>query len=141
MMKRIFLLTAFLLSVTALLPRPALADSNGGQWGVVLIAESGSCDRGFRYPVLVTNTGAASYQGDSDITFTGTVSPDGAMKFTAGKGTMKASGTGKLADGKGAGPARMPPARAADAGKPSAENGHAGPPNENAAPATGKERR
>ncbi len=103
MMKRIFLLTACLLSVTALLPRPALADSNGGQWGVVLIAESGSCDRGFRYPVLVTNTGAASYQGDSDITFTGTVSPDGAMKFTAGKGTMKASGTGKLADGKGAG--------------------------------------
>jgi hypothetical protein len=103
MMKCVVLLIALLLSATALHTSPARAGGTAGRYGILLITEKGGCDRGFRYPVLITTAGAAGYQGDADIAFAGTVSSEGAMKFTAAKGTMSASGTGKIADGKGAG--------------------------------------
>jgi hypothetical protein len=70
-----------------------------GNWSVLVITESGTCDVAYRYGVSVEN-GAVRYRGESGIDVQGTVDDRGHVNVTIGRGDQRAEGTGRLtADG------------------------------------------
>lgn len=73
-----------------------------GNWTVLVITESGSCDRAYRYGVNVEN-GAVRYRGESDVAVSGRVGNDGRVTVSIGRGEQRARGTGRLSDGSGSG--------------------------------------
>lgn len=80
----------------------AKAAPHDGNWSVLVVTEKGSCDKGFRYNVAVAN-GRVRYQGDTAVSFNGTVEPSGAVKVSIRLGEQGASGTGRLTAGSGTG--------------------------------------
>ena len=94
--------TAVLIGCSAV-PLPAgAAPPHDGNWSVLVITEKGSCDRGYRYNVAVTN-GRLRYQGEGSVQFNGTVEPGGAVKVNIRLGQQGANGTGRLSAGSGTG--------------------------------------
>ncbi|MFE1600622.1 hypothetical protein [Methylobacterium sp. ID0610] len=89
---------------------PALAAKRGaasaarfdGTWSVEVITESGTCDRAYRYGIIIQN-GQARYAGGSDFTVTGRVQPNGAVRGSISRGDASAQVVGRLADGWGNG--------------------------------------
>jgi hypothetical protein len=73
-----------------------------GLWSVSIVTEKGDCDRGYRYPIRITN-GVLSNPGDQVFTITGKVVPSGAIVVTVSAGNKSATGTGRLAGDIGAG--------------------------------------
>ncbi|WP_082173283.1 large exoprotein involved in heme utilization or adhesion [Methylobacterium platani] len=67
-----------------------------GTWSVEVITESGSCDRAYRYGVIIQN-GQARYAGGSDFTVSGRVQPSGAVRATISRGDAAAQVVGRLA--------------------------------------------
>ena len=88
----------------ALLSSSAVARtaSYDGNWTVLIITDSGSCDRAYRYGVNVEN-GAVHYRGESGIAVSGRVENDGRVTVSIGRGEQRAQGTGRLSDGSGSG--------------------------------------
>jgi hypothetical protein len=87
---------AALLSLASASARTASFDGN---WSVLVITESGTCDVAYRYGVSVEN-GAVRYRGESGIDVQGTVDDRGHVNVTIGRGDQRAEGTGRLtADG------------------------------------------
>lgn len=91
------LLTAFL-SMTEVKG----AATHDGNWSVLVITEKGACDKGFRYDVAITE-GKVRYQGDTAVSFDGTVGPSGAVKVSIRLGEQGAHGTGRLTANSGTG--------------------------------------
>jgi len=89
-------------SATAGAPPAALAADQDGSWSVLIITEQGSCDRGYRYNVNVSN-GHVSYQGDASVDLSGTVAPSGLVKVSIRLGSKGADGSGRLSGQTGAG--------------------------------------
>ena len=83
-------------------PSAALAAAQDGNWSVLIITEKGSCDRGFRYSVNVSN-GRVKYQGDAAVNLTGAVAPNGLIKVSIRVGDQGANGTGRLSASSGVG--------------------------------------
>lgn len=81
---------------------PAGAANHDGNWSVLVITEKGNCDKGFRYNVAVAD-GRVRYQGDTAVSFNGTVEPSGAVKVSIRLGEQGANGTGRLMADSGAG--------------------------------------
>ena len=52
-----------------------------GLWSVSIVTEKGDCDRGYRYPVRISN-GMLANAGDSAFTITGRVGGTGAITVT-----------------------------------------------------------
>ena len=73
-----------------------------GTWSVEVITESGSCDRAYRYGVIIEN-GQARYAGGGDFTVSGRVQPSGAVRATISRGDAAAQVVGRLAEGTGNG--------------------------------------
>ncbi|TGD96661.1 hypothetical protein EU555_22915 [Methylobacterium nonmethylotrophicum] len=73
-----------------------------GTWSVEVITESGSCDRAYRYGVIIQN-GQARYAGGGDFTITGRVQPSGGVRATISRGDAAAQVVGRLGDGTGNG--------------------------------------
>ncbi len=73
-----------------------------GTWRVEVITESGSCDRAYRYGVIIEN-GQARYAGGGDFTVTGRVQPSGAVRATISRGDAAAQVVGRLGEGMGNG--------------------------------------
>ncbi|KMO28053.1 large exoprotein involved in heme utilization or adhesion [Methylobacterium variabile] len=73
-----------------------------GTWSVEVITESGSCDRAYRYGVIIEN-GQARYAGGSDFTVSGRVQPSGAVRATISRGDAAAQVVGRLGAGAGNG--------------------------------------
>ena len=73
-----------------------------GNWSVLVITESGSCDAAYRYGVNVAN-GAVHYRGESGIDVAGSVDDSGRVKVTIGRGQQSAEGTGRLTANSGSG--------------------------------------
>ena len=70
-----------------------------GNWSVLVITESGTCDAAYRYGVIVED-GNVHYRGESGIDVSGTVDPNGRVRVAIGRGDQSAQGTGRLtADG------------------------------------------
>jgi hypothetical protein len=82
-------------SVMTANPGVAKAAAFDGSWSVLVITEEGTCDRGYRYAVKVSD-GRVAYQGDAAVQLNGTVSPAGAVAVSIGRGDQTAQGTGKL---------------------------------------------
>ncbi|TNC13041.1 hypothetical protein FF100_14360 [Methylobacterium terricola] len=70
-------------------------DRFDGTWSVEVITESGSCDRAYRYGVIIQN-GQARYAGGGDFTVSGRVQPSGAVRATISRGDAAAQVVGRL---------------------------------------------
>jgi hypothetical protein len=81
---------------------PAKAQRFDGNWSVLIITQSGDCDRAYRYGVRITG-GQVRYAGDASVEFTGTVGNDGRVSVTVRAGSQSASGTGRLSGNSGGG--------------------------------------
>jgi hypothetical protein len=84
-------------------PAPAGAQAGfNGTWSVLIVTDSGPCDRAYRYPVRVNN-GQVSYAGQADFRVSGRVRSDGAVSVTVSRRDQSASGTGRLHGDYGSG--------------------------------------
>jgi hypothetical protein len=81
---------------------PAAPRYHDGLWSVSIVTEKGDCDRGYRYPIRITN-GVLSNPGDQVFTIVGKVTPAGAIVVTVSAGNKSATGTGRLAGDIGGG--------------------------------------
>lgn len=73
-----------------------------GLWSVSIVTEKGDCDRGYRYPVRISN-GTLANAGDSAFTISGKVVGSGAIIVTVSGGGKSATGSGRLAGDMGTG--------------------------------------
>src|ERR1700720_4103189 len=73
-----------------------------GLWSVSVVTEKGACDRGYRYPIRISN-GQLVNAGDAGFTITGKVGQTGAITVTVSAAGKSATGTGRLAGDLGGG--------------------------------------
>ena len=73
-----------------------------GMWSVSIVTEKGACDRGYRYPIRISN-GALVNAGDVPVTISGKVAATGAITVTVSHGSSSANGSGRLAGSIGEG--------------------------------------
>jgi hypothetical protein len=73
-----------------------------GLWSVSIVTEKGDCDRGYRYPVRISN-GMLANAGDAVFTITGRVGGTGAITVNVSAGGRSAIGSGRLAGNTGIG--------------------------------------
>jgi hypothetical protein len=96
-------LTTVALATAALWPLPAaLARSPyDGKWSVLIVTDSGTCDRAYRY-ALDINDGQISYD-DSSFNVSGHVDGRGRVSVNVSAAGERASGTGQLSPSYGRG--------------------------------------
>ncbi len=80
----------------------AAAPRYDGVWSVSIVTEKGDCDRGYRYPIRISN-GVLANGGSDPFTITGNVTPSGAIVVTVSGGNKSATGSGRLAGNSGGG--------------------------------------
>ncbi len=78
------------------------AASFDGNWSVVIVTESGSCDAAYRYRLRIQN-GVVHYNGEADVNVSGRVDPSGAVRVSVSRGQQHAQGTGRLDSNGGSG--------------------------------------
>ena len=97
-------LLATLVLITAAAPASARSSQPGfdGRWSVLIITDAGSCDRSYRYGVVVSR-GRISYAGDSSVMISGGVDPRGRVSVSLRYGQSAAQGSGRLSGSDGGG--------------------------------------
>jgi len=91
------------LATSVLAPAPALARSAfDGQWSVLIVTNSGPCDRAYRYGLSIQN-GAVIYQGSAAVNVAGRVANNGSVRVRVWSGGQGASGSGRLSRSAGRG--------------------------------------
>jgi hypothetical protein len=93
---------AFGAVVLSLAPASARNASFDGNWSVLVITETGTCDAAYRYGVSVDN-GAVHYRGESGIDIAGSVDDKGHVRVRIGRGEQSAEGIGQLSETSGSG--------------------------------------
>jgi len=78
------------------------APSYDGLWSVVIVTETGTCDRAYRYPIRISN-GTLINAGDEAFVITGKVSANGSVSVTVSHREKHATGSGRLSGNAGAG--------------------------------------
>jgi hypothetical protein len=73
-----------------------------GLWSVSIVTEKGDCDRGYRYPIRISN-GQLINAGDTAFTVTGKVAETGAVTVTVSAAGKSATASGRLAGDAGGG--------------------------------------
>ena len=73
-----------------------------GMWSVSIVTQKGDCDRGYRYPIRISN-GTLANGGNDPFTISGKVAPSGAITVTVSSGSKSATGSGHLAGNSGEG--------------------------------------
>ena len=87
----------------AAIATPAIAaPAYDGNWSVLIITQKGDCDRGYRYPVKISN-GSVGYAGEASFTVKGKVEQTGAITVTVSRGDKSARGSGTLTGNGGGG--------------------------------------
>jgi hypothetical protein len=101
-MRRI--LPAALLMLVAATPGSANPTQSGfdGHWSVVIVTDAGTCDRSYRYG-LVVSSGRIYYQGDTGVVVSGAVDRRGRLSVSLHYGESAAQGNGRLSRSNGAG--------------------------------------
>jgi hypothetical protein len=101
-LKPILLSTLVLLAATAPGSARPTQSSFDGRWSVVIITDAGTCDRSYRYG-LVVSRGRIYYEGDSSVIISGGVDPRGRLSVSLRYGQSAAQGRGRLSrsDGEG----------------------------------------
>ena len=78
------------------------APAYDGLWSVSIVTEKGDCDRGYRYPVRISN-GVLANAGSVNITIAGKVQPTGAIVVMVSAAGKSANGIGRLSGDLGEG--------------------------------------
>ena len=101
-LRRILLSTLVLLATTV--PGSARSTQSGfdGRWSVVIITDAGTCDRSYRYG-LVISRGRIVYEGNSSVMISGGVGPSGRVSVSLRYGQAAAHGSGRLSGSAGGG--------------------------------------
>jgi hypothetical protein len=73
-----------------------------GTWSVLIITETGECDRAYRYGIRIER-GEIIYGGEAGVSFTGRVDSKGQVSATVRRGAQSATGSGRLSGASGAG--------------------------------------
>jgi hypothetical protein len=73
-----------------------------GNWSVLIVTNSGQCDRGYRYGVTIRG-GRVSYEGGAAVNVQGAVSGNGAVQVRLSAGSQGATGSGRLGRDSGGG--------------------------------------
>src|SRR5262249_45617726 len=66
-----------------------------GNWSVLIVTNSGPCDRGYRYGLAIRG-GRGFYEGSLGVNVDGQVASNGAVKVRVSAGSQGAMGTGRL---------------------------------------------
>ena len=74
---------------------PPLSTDFDGKWSVLIVTEQGTCDRAYRYPLLIEG-GNVLYGGKKNFTVSGEVKKGGAVVVSVMQGTQGAQGTGRM---------------------------------------------
>jgi hypothetical protein len=82
--------------------RPPAHTSFDGDWSVLIVTDSGQCDRGYRYGLSIRN-GQVFYEGSAPVNVDGRVSDNGAVQVRLWAGSQSASGAGRLSRDSGNG--------------------------------------
>jgi hypothetical protein len=80
----------------------AAAPRYDGMWSVSIVTEKGDCDRGYRYPIQISN-GVLGNSSPDIFTVSGKVDPAGVIVVIVSAGNKSATGSGRLAGNSGAG--------------------------------------
>jgi hypothetical protein len=90
-------------------PSPARADSAAaartafdGSWSVLILTQSGGCDRAYRYGVQISNGYVVNESGES-VSLQGRVAPSGAIQVSVSSAAGQAAGEGHLFRASGSG--------------------------------------
>lgn len=95
-------IAGFVLAVS-FAPAPAAARTGyDGHWSVLIVTNSGSCDRAYRYGVAIRN-GRVIYEGSAAVNLDGRVSGNGRVNVRVWAGSQSASGSGRLSSNYGSG--------------------------------------
>ncbi len=91
------------LVLTSAVATPASARTNyDGNWSVLIVTQSGPCDRAYRYGLSVRN-GAVFYEGSAAVNVNGRVNNNGFVTVRVSAGSQGANGTGRLYRNSGSG--------------------------------------
>lgn len=102
-MRRMFWLAPLVVLNLALpISATAQARSFDGTWSVEVVTEQGSCDRAYRYNIIVEN-GRARYGGPENFDISGQVRPDGRVSGSISRNQDRANVTGRLSGNRGSG--------------------------------------
>jgi hypothetical protein len=100
---RAYVLAAVAAASFSIAPTSARAQAGfDGLWTILIVTESGECDRAYRYAVQIDH-GRLVYDGTAGIELTGTVDQSGRVMATVQRGEQGATGTGRLSGGRGRG--------------------------------------
>jgi hypothetical protein len=82
---------------------PVMAQAGfDGSWSVLIITETGECDRAYRYGIRIER-GHIVYGGEAGVAFSGRVESNGQLAATVRRGEQSAPGNGRLSGSTGAG--------------------------------------
>jgi hypothetical protein len=98
----IYALVAASAALAATTASKAASPRYDGTWSVLIVTEKGDCDRGYRYPIRISN-GTLINGGSNPFTISGKVQPSGSIVVTVSSGQKSATGTGRLAGNTGGG--------------------------------------
>jgi hypothetical protein len=73
-----------------------------GNWSVLIVTNSGPCDRGYRYGLSIRG-GRVFYQGSASVNVDGNVSNNGMVRVRVSAGSQGANGVGRLSRDYGSG--------------------------------------
>ena len=86
-----------------LVPSPASARTPyDGKWSVLIVTDSGPCDRAFRYGLSIRN-GSVFYEGSAAVNVAGRVGRNGQVSVKVWSGSQGADGTGRMSRDYGSG--------------------------------------
>ena len=74
---------------------PALSREFDGKWSVLIVTEQGTCDRAYRYPLIIEG-GYVLYGGKKNFSVSGEVKKGGAVVVSVMQGNQGAQGTGRM---------------------------------------------
>ena len=73
-----------------------------GLWSVSIVTQKGDCDRGYRYPIRISN-GQLANAGDTNFSISGKVGDTGSVTVTVAAAGKSATGSGRLTADAGGG--------------------------------------
>ena len=82
--------------------RAAARTNYDGNWSVLIVTNSGPCDRGYRYGLSIRD-GRVFYEGSAAVNVDGRVAPNGRVQVRVWAGSQSASGAGRLSTNYGSG--------------------------------------
>ena len=93
----------FILAAALLTPGPAAARTPyDGNWSVLIVTNSGPCDRAYRYGLSIRD-GSVFYEGSAAVNVAGRVGRNGMVNVRVWAGQQGASGVGRLSRNAGSG--------------------------------------